>query len=535
MQYERRRLGTILSGSLSEGFYARLDGVVPLERVRAGHFVSIVGANATFFSLVTDVRIEITDPAISLNPPRDDEPFLREVLRGNSLVASAALRPMLMLADGQRMPVKTVPAHFAPVFEATNAEIEAIFGREGDARRAYFTLGTPLDMNTPVCIDLDRLVERSSGVFGKTGTGKTFLTRLLLAGLIAHKKAGVVIFDMHSEYGLQARTEGAEGTFVKGLKTLFSDRVAIFSLDPASTRRRGGSPDAILQFSYESVSVQDIVSLQHELKLHPTACESAYLIASKYKQRWLAELLARGDQLKELAVEVGANPESIAALYRKVRQIERLPFFHTQGDGSRLSVIDEMVAYIDRGMSIVIEFGNFTSTFCYLLVANIITRRIHQLYMTKTEEFLGGRALEPQKLLIVVEEAHKFLNPQAAEQTIFGVIAREMRKYYVSLLVVDQRPSGIDEEILSQIGTKVLAQLHDEKDISAVLGGVSNAQQLRVILSSLDTKKQTLVLGHAIAMPMVLETRSYDERFYQVIAPQTIANLPPEKVREMLF
>ena len=53
-----------------------------------------------------------------------------------------------------------------------------------------------------------------------------------------------------------------------------------------------------------------------------------------------------------------------------------------------------------------------------------------------------------------------------------------MRKYYVSLLVVDQRPSGIDPEIISQIGTKIVAQLNDEKDIQAVLTGVSNATSI---------------------------------------------------------
>jgi len=41
-------------------------------------------------------------------------------------------------------------------------------------------------------------------------------------------------------------------------------------------------------------------------------------------------------------------------------------------------------------------------------------------------------------------------------QTIFGTIAREMRKYFVTLLVVDQRPSGIDNEVMSQIGTALL-------------------------------------------------------------------------------
>ena len=77
--------------------------------------------------------------------------------------------------------------------------------------------------------------------------------------------------------------------------------------------------------------------------------------------------------------------------------------------------------------------------------------------------------------MICIEEAHKFLNPSAARQTIFGTIAREMRKYYVSLLVVDQRPSGIDEEIISQLGTKIVAQLNDDHDIQAVLTGVSGA------------------------------------------------------------
>ena len=182
-----------------------------------------------------------------------------------------------------------------------------------------------------------------------------------------------------------------------------------------------------------------------------------------------------------------------------------------------LTVIDQMMEFIDKGINIIVEFGNYTSTFVYLLIANIISRRIHSQYVAKTEKFLGSQRKEdePKKLLITIEEAHKFLNPQAARQTIFGVIAREMRKYYVSLLVVDQRPSGIDQEIISQIGTKIVAQLNDEKDIQAVLTGVAGATALRSILASLDTKKQALLLGHAITMPVVVQTREYDEKFYR--------------------
>jgi len=178
--------------------------------------------------------------------------------------------------------------------------------------------------------------------------------------------------------------------------------------------------------------------------------------------------------------------------------------------------------YLDRGIHVVLEFGNHTSLLCYLLISNIITRRLHDIYVAKTEKFLSTQQAgdEPKKLVITIEEAHKFLNPQAAKQTIFGVIAREMRKYYVSLLIVDQRPSGIDQEIISQIGTKIVALLSDDKDIQAVLTGVSNGNGLRAILASLDTKKQALVMGHAVPMPVVVRTREYDEAFYAAMTAQ---------------
>ena len=135
--------------------------------------------------------------------------------------------------------------------------------------------------------------------------------------------------------------------------------------------------------------------------------------------------------------------------------------------------------------------------------------------------------------MICIEEAHKFLNPSAAAQTIFGTIAREMRKYYVSLLVVDQRPSGIDDEVLSQLGTKIVAQLNDEKDIQSVLNGVSNASTLRSVLATLDTKKQALVLGHAVTMPVVVQTREYGEDFYR--AMQEISAVHVDTLIKELF
>ena len=161
----------------------------------------------------------------------------------------------------------------------------------------------------------------------------------------------------------------------------------------------------------------------------------------------------------------------------------------------------------------------------YVLVANYLTRRIHQRYVKMKNQAAGGRADEPRPLVIAIEEAHKFLDPQIAGHTIFGTIARELRKYNVTLLIVDQRPSGIDEEVMSQIGTRVTALLDNERDINAVLTGVSGAGALREVLARLDTRQQALIMGHAVPMPVVIQTRTYDENFYAAMGFRDEAEL----------
>ena len=320
-------------------------------------------------------------------------------------------------------------------------------------------------------------------------------------------------------------------TFVKGLKQLFGERVAIFSLDPQSTRARGVQPDHEVYISYDQVTVDDVATLQDELKLNPTAVESAYLVYAIYKDGWLRTLLAQeGPDVEEFAKEIGAHPGSLVALHRKLKRLENFPFMVQKGheDGD---VVDRIMEYLDRGINVVLEFGQQTSMLCYLLVANIISRRIHEMYVKKSERFYSTQKPEdqPRQLMITIEEAHKFLNPSAAKQTIFGTIAREMRKYYVSLLVVDQRPSGIDDEVLSQIGTRITALLNDEKDIQAVLTGVSGTDGLRSVLASLDSKQQALVIGHAVPMPVVIKTREYGAQFYRDMG--CLDDVPPAERR----
>jgi hypothetical protein len=177
--------------------------------------------------------------------------------------------------------------------------------------------------------------------------------------------------------------------------------------------------------------------------------------------------------------------------------------------------IEDLFNRLNMPSSVVLEFGRHgTNLAAYLLVANFLTRRIHHRYVSQMDRAAGKQSEEPKPLVIVIEEAHKFLDPRVASDTIFGTIAREMRKYRVTLLIVDQRPSGIDDEVMSQIGTRVTCLLDNEADIRAVFSGVSGAGALREVLARLDTRQQALVLGHAVPMPVVVRTRDYDQAFY---------------------
>ena len=100
---------------------------------------------------------------------------------------------------------------------------------------------------------------------------------------------GWVTDQLRSKY---KESRDGKGGFVKGLKQLFGSEVALFSLDPESTRKRGQAPDHEVYITYDQVGVEDVIALQDELQLNPTASESAYLVYAMYKRKWLRTLLS---------------------------------------------------------------------------------------------------------------------------------------------------------------------------------------------------------------------------------------------------
>ncbi len=535
-------LGSVIQGSLSQGLEVRLHADISVEEMRVGKFLVVQGVRSRFFCMLTDVTLGTASNRILANPPDPANTFLQEVLAGSGTYGTIALTPMLMInqeessraerdfpkvspstrpnssAEIELLPVKTIPSHFSQVYDASDRDFRAVFGWEDDPHRRNFAIGQPIDMDVPICLDLDRFVERSNGIFGKSGTGKSFLTRLLLSGIIRKGAAVNLIFDMHSEYGWEAAREGKQFSTVKGLRQLFPGQVQVFTLDPESTRRRGVRDAQELSISFDQIEVEDLLLVRGELNLSEASLENAIILRNEFGKAWITRLLTMtNEEIQEFCETRMGSKSSIMALQRKLNRLSDLKYIRQT---STRNPVGQVLETLESGQHVVIEFGSQSNLLSYMLATNIIARRIHQAYVLKAERFLQTKNVSdrPQQLVITIEEAHRFLDPATVGQTIFGVIAREMRKYFVTLLVVDQRPSGIDNEVMSQIGTRITALLNDEKDIDAIFTGVSGGQSLRSVLAKLDSKQQALILGHAIPMPVVVRTRPYDETFYAAIS-----------------
>ena len=72
-------IGVVTQGSLTEGVEMKLNPDRSVEDVKAGKFVVIDGYKNQFFSMITDLSLDATNPEILLYPPREGDQLLHSV------------------------------------------------------------------------------------------------------------------------------------------------------------------------------------------------------------------------------------------------------------------------------------------------------------------------------------------------------------------------------------------------------------------------------------------------------------------------
>ena len=536
-------IGYVVGGGLQANLQVRLS--VRPQDVQEGSFVIIDSGNWRFYGLVTDIFLGATDPRFADEQSEQRLPAnLASLLHGQTLYTNLSVLPALMLERGPEpgspgylewraanpddkapIPVKTVPSHHSQVHLADAGDIAQIFGEE-DGKTIY-KIGETREQGHPVCINLEKFVQRSAGIFGATGTGKSFLTRVILAGLIKADQASTLIFDMHNEYGPDDISSDT-GENVPGLRNKFPTRVRLVGLG-AGTKFTGTQADFTLEISESDITAEDILMLTEELNLKETTSSTLAALENSFNNKWFHEFkkmrsnatvegedgkkTPAPDSVAAWAYQAGIHHAAAEGLHSKLNRVFQKPYINPDPAADTLT---EMIKQLESGKHIVLSFGKFATDLDYLLVTNLITRRIREAWERKTNAFRGDRNNgEPRPLVVVVEEAHKLLNREMASQTTFSTIAREMRKYYVTLLIIDQRPSQIYDEVMSQLGTRISGWLGDEDDINAVLSGLAGRSALRGMLAHLQPKEEVLILGWGVSMPLPIRSRRYNDQFWQ--------------------
>jgi hypothetical protein len=525
-------IGYVVGGGLKENLRARLT--VPAREVQEGAFVVVADGDWFYYGLVTDLQLGATDPRFADEQSEKRLPeSLAALLHGQTLYTNLEILPALMVHSPEigeplydhPVPIKTVPAHHAEVRMASKGDIAEIFG--DPAKKGNFVIGHTREQGHPVCIDLDKLVQRSAGIFGATGTGKSFLTRIILAGLIHSDVAGALIFDMHNEYGPDVN-DSDRNISIPGLKTKFPAKVRLVGLGRGSDFR-GRAPDFNLEIAERDIETGDIEMLTRELNLKETTPTTLAALEREFRQDWFHQFksmrygatveddegkkVPAPDSVAAWANQAGINVAAAEGLHSKLGRVFNREYIVER---PAADTIGEIVKALESKQHVVLSFGRFESDLDYLLAANLLTRRIRAAWEQKTNDYLrtGEAGKKPRPLVIVVEEAHKLLNREMAAQTAFSTIAREMRKYSVTLLIIDQRPSQIYDEVMSQLGTRVSGWLGDDLDIQAVLSGLASKDSLRGMLARLQPKEEVLLLGWGVPMPIPVRSRRYDETFW---------------------
>ena len=340
---------------------------------------------------------------------------------------------------------------------------------------------------------VDAMLGKHFALVGSTGTGKSTSAALILHRICDLAPQGhVVMVDPHGEYSAAFRTNGA----IYDVNNLqmpywlmnFEEHCEVFLTTSGSERQVDADilAKCLLAARSKNRIGQEIAKLTVDAPIPYLLSDLTNLISLDMGKMDRAGDTAPYLRLKTKIEEIKADPrygfmfsgmlvaDTMAAF---LQRIFRLP-----GDGKPISIIDVSGVPSD-----------ITST-----VVAVLARM--------TFDFAIWSRNEPQRpILLVCEEAHRYV-PRDDSGTsvgrILGRIAKEGRKYGVSLGLITQRPSDLADGVLSQCGTIIAMRLNNERDQAFVRAAMPEGA--RGFLDSIPAlrNRECIICGEGVAVPI---------------------------------
>ncbi|WP_250633640.1 ATP-binding protein [Pinirhizobacter soli] len=444
----------------------------------------------------------------------------------------------------------------------TEFDLRTIYGRPNDRR--YVQVGRLASANSiPALVEIDKLVTRHSAVVGTTGSGKSTTVAGILTALSDsenYPSARILVIDIHGEYGKALSDRAAifriNPDTAKGERALYIPYWAM-TLDellpvtfgliesggdrgPVIDRITDLKLDALLKsarpgVSSDSLSVDTPVPFSIHKLWFDLHCEMRATFYEKQGQpqtrtTWALEKGADGEPLHAGDAMRGIpprflppkdnkdDPEKIRlsrsnlgigrpvdALGSKLRD-PRFDFLlrpgpYTPDENGRVEQdLDALLAgwLGDASPVTILDLSGIPPMIQSELVGSVLRIVYDALFWARNLPE-GGRE---RPLLIVLEEAHAYLDPKQIAAVAVRKIAKEGRKYGIGMMLVSQRPAEIDQTILSQCGTIFALRLSNSTDRGHVKGAASdNLDGLFAMLPVLRTG-EAIIVGEAVNLPV---------------------------------
>jgi uncharacterized protein len=509
---------------------------VPAEApVRIGHIVSVSGSHAVaFLERATDPAMREKDPriqigaivkittpasavvgqvsAISAPMPEFDnkkeEIGLIEINLAGEICVDDESRRLVF-----RRGVPSPPSLGDPVYLADRHDLTRLYAPPGVAS---IKVGTVVqDSSVAARLLTDDLLAKHFVVVGTTGSGKSCaLTCILQRLLHVHKAARIVILDIHNEYAT------AFGKLVEHI-SLESFNLPLWMLNfqelTVALTSTEGTRDEEIEILSEAVvfakrRFSEAAAGRTGLLLRKALNEGSVISVDTPAPFRLSDVIAYiEDQLGKLErTRVTLSYRRLKARVETLVADKRYNFMF-----GGLTVQDTMTDVLSQLFRVPID-GRPISVIDLSTVPHeildVVVSVISRLAFDLAVWSQGGLPM-----LIVAEEAHRYAPAHSGDKFLptrqaLARIAKEGRKFGISLALVTQRPSELDARILSQCSTCISLRLMNDRDQAALREGPYKGVLDLFDYLPLLGDREALILGQGVAMPMRIKFDDLGEK-----------------------